>query len=150
MRLLHSTARGRLVFKLTFADLEFQRHLFREGFRRLAVSDTLSQRIEVLWSEGDIISEGLECTCCFRNGWYGCICERKADPSRMMWISSMSTTGRHEKITFGRIFDAVARRVPVGKRVGGIVVILAEDRHTHCGPLVADAEEQYLRTMSAY
>ena len=150
MRLLHSTARGRLVFKLTFADLEFQRHLFREGFRRLAVSDTLSQRIEVLWSEGDIISEGLECTCCFRNGWYGCICERKADPSRMIWMRSMSAAGRHEKITFGKIFDAVARRVPVGKRVGGIVVILAEDRHTHCGPLVADAEEQYLRIRSAY
>ncbi|KAM0705889.1 hypothetical protein Q7P35_007249 [Cladosporium inversicolor] len=140
---------GRLIFRLTFTDLSFQRHLFREGFRRLAVSDTLPQRIEVIWFEGDSVDDGHGCAC-YRNGWYGCICERKADPSRMIWMSSMSATGRHERITFGRIFDAVARRVPVGKRVGGIVVILAEDRHTHCGPLVADAEEQYLGTMSAY
>jgi hypothetical protein len=136
MRFHYATA-GRVVFQLTFTDLSFTRHLFKEHFRQMAVSDTLPLRIEVLWYEGDGVDNRL------------CECGRRAHLNQMVYMSSMSAVARrHKRITFGKVFDAVARRVPVGRRVGGMALVLTGDRHTFCGSEVGGADEGYLRAMS--
>jgi hypothetical protein len=145
----HYAVGERLVLRLTFTDLSFERHLFCERFRRFPVSDTAPLRLEVLWYEGEEMENLLaRCESCGSVG-YQCGCLIKISPNRMVYMSSKTTAGQHERITFGRIFDAVARRVPVGVQVGGMVVVLTQDRHTFCGPLVADGTEESLRRRSA-
>jgi hypothetical protein len=140
MRFLYALT-GRVAFKLTFKHLSFEKHLFKERFRQLAVSDTLPQRIEVLWYEkGQKLVPDIEP---HATGFW-------LNLDQMIWMSSEVAAGRHERITFGRIFDEVARRVPTRGRVGGMVVIFTEDRHTFCGPEVGDADDEgYLRATSA-
>jgi hypothetical protein len=144
----HYAVGERLVLRLTFTDLSFERHLFCERFCRFSISDTTPLRIVVLWYEGEEMENLLaQCESCGSVG-YECGCLIKISPNRMVYMSSKTTAEQHERISFGRILDAVARRVPLGVKVGGMVVILTQDRHTFCGPLVADCTEDYLRRRS--
>lgn len=101
---IHYDIPSRLVLKLVFtAKLSFEQHRANASFRKLCVSDVTPQRIEVLWHEGATVS-GLS--------------------NEMLWL----TAQQGEKITFGKIFDAVAAKVPAGRKVGGLLLFLFKDR----------------------
>ena len=125
----HYAVSGRLVFKLIFSTVPFDRYLFMEGFRRLPVSEMLPQRIEVLWYDGK---------------WSGGLWHTLG--SGMVWLGSRGENG----LTFGEIFDAVARNVPGGRQVGIISLFVTAGREIYRGPsFVDDAEALNLRTRSA-
>jgi len=131
----HYAVKGRAVFKFTFTELSCERHLFMERFRRLAISDTTPQRLEVLWYECEDFYEHRE----FEEALW----------TRMIWISSMSATGSRDGwVTFGSVFDEVARRVPVGRSVGGMLLFLRVGGEAREGPFFADREERDLRARS--
>ncbi|GAB7328415.1 hypothetical protein MBLNU13_g00386t1 [Cladosporium sp. NU13] len=125
----HYTVSGRLVFSLTFSTLPFDQYLFMKGFRRLPVSDMLPQRIEVLWYYGKW-SEG---------SWHTL-------GGSMVWLGSRGGN----RLTFGQIFDAVARNVPDGRQLGVISLFVTAGREIHRGPSFVDgAEALNLSTRSA-
>jgi hypothetical protein len=102
---------GRLAFKLGFTELSFERHRCNESFRRLCVSELMPQRIEVLWRE-EVTSAG-------------------GQGNEMIWMKSVEGG---KPINFGQIFDAVAERVSVGKKVGGLSLFLSQDDQLYGGP----------------
>lgn len=57
---------------------------------------------------------------------------------------------RYRRLTFGQIFDAVARNVPGGRQAGVISLLLTAGRQKYRGSrFVDDAEALNLRTRSA-
>jgi hypothetical protein len=102
---------GRLAFKLVFTQLSFKRHKCNESFRKLCVSELMPQRIEVLWHE--------EATSAGGQG------------NEMIWMKSAEGG---KPISFGQIFDAVAERVSVGKKVGALSLFLSQDDQVYGGP----------------
>jgi hypothetical protein len=87
MRVHYQAYIGRLVFALDFTELSLERHRAIESFRRIAISNVIPQTVDVVWREGGSL--------------------------HMVRLF----TRQGEKVTFGRIFDAVAARIPARFRV---------------------------------
>ena len=99
----HYNVTGRVVFKLDFTNLSFERYRAIESFRKLCVSDALPQKFQVLWLDDS------------------------TSPGQMIRIH----TEECENIAFGQIFDAVAARIPAGRTVGDSALFLSAD-HKAC------------------
>jgi hypothetical protein len=102
---------GRLAFELVFTGLSFEKHRYNESFRKLCVSELMPQRIEVLWHEEVSSADG--------------------QGNEMIWMKSAEGG---KPINFGQIFDAVAERVSVGKKVGALSLFLSQDDQLYGGP----------------
>jgi hypothetical protein len=102
---------GRLAFKLVFTELSFERHRSNESLHKLCVSELMPQRVEVLWHEEATSAGG--------------------PGNEMIWMKSAEGG---KPISFGQIFDAVAERVSVGKKVGGLSLFLSQDDQLYGGP----------------